>query len=278
MVLDASDVNTPRGQSAVVEVQRLRKLLLERSQQTMELMARARFAELDSDNNGFLENSELLAVVDWVMSAMGDKLGEDKNAVKIKIMNRLDANKDGKLDAQEFEVLFKEMLNRTMLVERARVKFKEFDSNNNGFIDTDEIRSVIEWTLQAYPSDNINAYKERMLNNIDANKDGQLDLMEFVDLFEQMLVRVGLVQKAKTKFEELDVDKSGFIEKEELDKLTDWVLESHVDKTPEQKANFKASLIARIDINKDGQLDLKEFTDLFGEMLDRYLHYHICCF
>ena len=269
MILDASDVSTPRGISAIAEVKRLRQLLLERSQQTMELMARARFAELDGDNNGFLENTELVAVVEWVMTSFGDKLGTDASAVKTKMMARLDANKDGKLDAQEFEVLFKEMLQRTLLIERARTKFQEFDSNKNGFIDTDEIRAVLDWTLQAYPSENIEAYKERLLANIDANKDGQLDLREFVDLFEQMLVRTSLVQKAKAKFQELDADGSGYIEKGELDKMVDWVLESHVEKTEAQKANFKSSLLSRIDINKDGQLDLKEFTDLFGEMLDR---------
>jgi Ca2+-binding EF-hand superfamily protein len=78
------------------------------------------------------------------MASFADKLGPDTEAVKKKIMHRLDANKDGKLDANEFKVLFKEMLNRQLLVERARVKFMEFDTNQNGFIDTSEIKQVIE--------------------------------------------------------------------------------------------------------------------------------------
>jgi Ca2+-binding EF-hand superfamily protein len=269
LALDGADVDTPRGVSAKTEVRRLRLLLLERSQQTMKLLARARFAELDTDHSGYLENNELVAVVDWVMQSFGHKLGTDAVVIRSKIMARLDANKDGKLDALEFEILFQEMLNRTLLVERARDKFMQFDTNKSGTIESDEIRSVVEWTLQAYPVDNRAAYEERLMANIDANKDGQLDLNEFTDLFDQMLCRIELVEKAKAKFMELDADSSGFLEKNELDHLVSWTLETHLEKTEEQKIKFKSQLLEKIDINKDGKLDLAEFTDLFAEMLDR---------
>jgi Ca2+-binding EF-hand superfamily protein len=271
MALDASDVNTPRGETAKLEVKRLRALILERSQQTMQLMSRARFAELDVDKSGFLENEELVSVVNWVMNSFGDKLGADTEMIRKRMMARLDSNKDGKLDADEFEALFKEMLNRSLLIERARKKFDEFDLNKNGTIESDEIRRVVEWTVQAYPVANIGEFTQRLISNIDINNDGQLDLLEFTNLFEDMLVRVALVEKAKAKFKEMDKDQSGLIERHEIDGVVDWVLESHVEKSAAQKAAFRDSLLARIDVNKDGNLDIREFTDLFGEMLDRYV-------
>jgi Ca2+-binding EF-hand superfamily protein len=270
MALDASDVDTPRGISAKNEVRRLRTIIMERSQETIQLMARARFAELDVDKSGFLENAELISVVNWVMSSFGDKLGTDRELVRSRMMARLDINKDGKLDVDEFEGLFHEMLNRSLLIERARTKFEEFDENKNGTIESDEIKRVIDWTVQAYPVANIGDYTKRLIETIDLNKDGQLDLLEFTNLFEDMLVRVSLVEKAKAKFHEMDKDGSGLIEKHEIDGVVDWVLESHVEKTAEQKAAFRSQLLSRIDANQDGNLDLKEFTDLFGEMLDRY--------
>lgn len=269
MALDGSDVDTPRGISAKNEVKRLRVMLLDQSQQSMKLMARARFTELDADKSGYLENNELLDVVNWVMGSFGDKLGTDPMIINQRMMGRLDLNKDGKLDVNEFEALFQEMLNRSLLIERARGKFEEFDDNKNGTIESDEIRKVIEWTVQAYPVSNIGEYTKRLIENIDLNKDGKLDLLEFTNLFEDMLIRVSLVEKARSKFKELDTDKSGLIERNELDAVVDWVLESHVEKTPAQRLAFRDQLMQRIDVNQDGNLDIREFTDLFAEMLDR---------
>jgi Ca2+-binding EF-hand superfamily protein len=269
MALDGSDVDTPRGVSAKNEVRRLRAVIMDRSQDTFQLMARARFAELDTDHSGSLENSELIAVVNWVMSSFGDKLGTDTELVRSRMMSRLDTNKDGKLDITEFEALFKEMLNRSVLIERARTKFEEFDENKNGTIESEEIKKVIDWTVQAYPVANIGEYTKRLIEAIDLNQDGQLNLLEFTNLFEDMLIRVSLVEKAKTKFKEMDKDQSGLIERHEIDAVVDWVLESHVEKTPQQRTAFRDQLLSRIDANQDGSLDLKEFTDLFGEMLDR---------
>lgn len=273
--LAATDVDTPRGFTAKNEVKRLRQMMFDQSKETMKLMAAARFAELDTDNSGYLENDELGKVVDWIMNSFGSKLGTDLVSVRQKMMHRLDINKDGKLDLEEFEDLFKEMLNRTLLVERAREKFKEFDTNHSGTIESDEINQVITWTLQAYPAENKAVYQARIMANIDANKDGQLDLLEFTDLFEKMIVRMELVAKAKTKFIELDADKSGFLENGELDNLVSWVLETHVEKTQQEKENLRDSILVRIDVNKDGKLDVTEFTDLFAEMLDRCYFFNL---
>lgn len=270
--LDVSgkDIDTPRGISAKDEVRRLRALLMETSNKTIQAIARARFDELDTDNSGFLENEELGKVTDWVMLHFGNKLGTDPVAVRSRIMARLDANGDGKLDPQEFLDLFNIIVQRMTMMERARVKFAEFDADKSGFLEAKEIDEVITWTLQAFPSDsNVDTYRERLMKQIDRNGDGKLDLKEFLILFEDMLIRTELMGRARSKFEELDADKSGMLEKAELDKVADWVLEAYTEKSIEERASFKATLLKRIDVNGDGKLSLQEFSVCFDEILQR---------
>ena len=57
-------------------------------------------------------------------------------------MQRLDVNEDGRLDFAEFFSLFKLMAARYSLIERARVKFAELDTNNSGFLEGPEIDKV----------------------------------------------------------------------------------------------------------------------------------------
>lgn len=268
--ISGKDIDTPRGISAKDEVRRLRVLLMETSNKTIQAIARARFDELDSDNSGFLENEELGKVTDWVMLHFGDKLGTDPVAVRSRIMARLDANGDGKLDPQEFLALFNIIVQRMTMMERARVKFNEFDVDKSGFLEAKEIDEVISWTLQAFPSDsNVATYRDHLMKQIDRNGDGKLDIKEFLILFEDMLIRTELIGRAKTKFEELDADKSGMLEKAEIDKVADWVLEAYTEKSNEERAGFKATLLKRIDKNGDGKLSLQEFTVCFDEILQR---------
>lgn len=76
---------------------------------------------------------------------------------------RLDANKDGKLDLDEFQVLFQDMVNRIVLIEKASVKFNELDTDKSGFLESSEIDKVCEWTLSAYPQENYEHYKKRLI-------------------------------------------------------------------------------------------------------------------
>ena len=233
-------------------------------------LANARFDEIDTDKSGFLENNELIQLTDWVMDEFGEKLGTDYVLVRQQIMARLDTNGDGKLDREEFLVLFKIVLERMAMKERAREKFVEFDADKSGFLEAKEIDQVIAWTLEAFPADdNIDVYRARLLNQIDRNGDGKLDLKEFLVLFDDMLVRTELMGRAKIKFNELDEDKSGMLEKSELDKVTEWVLQTYTEKSLTERANFKSTLLKRIDANGDGKLSLQEFTVIFDEIIQR---------
>jgi len=270
MSLDGADIDTPRGDTAKAEVKRLRAMLIERGHKTTQLLARIRFNELDTDKSGFLENAELVSCAKWVMETFGDKLGHDPEKIMKKMMQRLDANRDGKLDPEEFEILFEKVVQRHSIMERAQAKFKQFDTDNSGFLENKEIDEVVTWTLHAFPEgDDYVTYKDKLMKEIDANGDGKLDMNEFTALFEDFLVRLELVQRSKQRFDELDTDKSGMLEKQELDKVTEWVLQAYVEKSEEERTQFKATLMKRIDVNQDGKLSRQEFAVVFDEIMLR---------
>jgi Ca2+-binding EF-hand superfamily protein len=111
------------------------------------------------------------------MSYFGTKMGNDRDTVLAKVMKRLDANKDGKLDQDEFSKLFSLIVARNDLVDRAKAKFRELDADSSGFLEAAEIDAVVTWTLQAFPNDaDLQTYKKHLLHSIDANKDGKIDL------------------------------------------------------------------------------------------------------
>ena len=208
--LSGADVNTPRGESAKAEVLRLRKMILDRQDKTVGALARARFEDFDKDKSGFLEQNELHDVAAWVMEHFGTNLGDDKDKVTKKILRRIDVNKDGKLDQDEFAKLFAMIVARHDLVRRAKIKFTELDVDKSGSLEGPELDAVVMWTLQAFPNDaDVEIYKKHLLSHVDANADGRVDIDEFVVLFEDLLVRLELIERARAKFDELDVDKSG---------------------------------------------------------------------
>jgi Ca2+-binding EF-hand superfamily protein len=86
-------------------------LLCEEEMERVELRRRAKekFMELDKDNSGILENAELHKVVEFMYHSLGCGTAKNKEAAKADMMNRVDANGDGKLDCSEFIALFEQV-------------------------------------------------------------------------------------------------------------------------------------------------------------------------
>jgi len=268
--LDLADIDTPRGESAKKEVRRLRAKIVENESQMLTLMASSKFREMDKDHSGFLDNDELKYVCEWVLESLG-KSGsvDDPEKFKARLMHRLDANKDGKLDLSEFSVLFGEMTKRFSLLERANKKFDEFDVDKSGFLENTELDNVIEWTMQAFTGNDPSNYKEKLIERVDRNKDGKLDRGEFLKLFEEYLTRIDVVNRAIYKFKELDADNSGFLERKEIDEMVRQVLIVFSEKSELERDQFRTSLIRRVDVNNDQKISLQEFADLFNEVMQR---------
>ena len=78
---------------------------------------------------------------------------------------------------------------------------------------------------------------------------------------------------ARAKFEELDENKNGILDGDEVIKIVDWVLSVyHPDSgitTDDEKLKIKTWLMKSIDSNQDGKIDLIEFATLFEEVAQK---------
>lgn len=73
----------------------------------------------------------------------------------------------------------------------------------------------------------------------------------------------------RARFVELDTDKSGFLEKDELVNVASWTMTYFGDKLGESKDKVVANIMKRLDANGDGKLDIEEFSKLFTMVMTR---------
>ena len=76
-----------------------------------------------------------------------------------------------------------------------------------------------------------------------------------------------LFNNAKAKFSELDKDKSGYLDGNELRDLFSWAMETYAsDLDSHVKSQHMSDFVARIDRDHDGKVDLKEFGNIFQDV------------
>ena len=126
--------------------------------------------------------------------------------------------------------------------------FKAFDKDNNGQIDCHEFeRGLKKYTSGKIKGDEVN----EIFKAIDTDKNGKIDYTEFIAsaIDKKILLTEERLYDA---FCELDKDHDGKITKEEMSKILK--LESPDDK-------YIAELVDKVDKNKDGIIDYKEFLE-----------------
>lgn len=162
--------------------------------------------------------------------------------------------------------IFGEESNRNNMIETARVKFNEFDRDKNGTLEKEELQGLVEWLLETHREFGINPADSETARITQKFCDsGRIDFDEFIDLFEEICVRVTVLNLARSKFNELDQDNDGFLADAELAAMTAWVLTSYEKQTTsedEQKA-ILSEIMSKVDTNNDSKLDLFEFSLLF---------------
>ncbi len=157
-------------------------------------------------------------------------------------------------------------------------KFKELDANNSGTLEHDELLTLTGWLVSEYDNHDENSTAEEMertrvmmMDRIDCNKDGVLDLGEFMALAHEVYARRKAMLRATEKFYELDNNGNGILEHEEIDAVVDYVLKKFqpdgiAPLAADAVATFKAEMMAKVDTNNDGKLSLKEFSQIFDDM------------
>ena len=118
--------------------------------------------------------------------------------------------------------------------------------NKDGFLTKDELK-----VLLASLGKDVDVAS--FLNSVDVNSDGKLDFHEFLTAagsghFNKKLTK-DQVEKVKEQFSAADVNKDGFLTKEEL-KVLLASLGKDVD---------VGSFLNSVDVNNDGKLDFNEF-------------------
>ena len=242
--------------------------------------ARRKFKSFDKDGNGKIEGEELEALTTWVLESYQPdsyvstefiSTPEVRKKMKDQIMKRVDLNNDGAIDMEEFTLLFEEVTFKIDVTYRAKKKFGDLDENNTGRLELPKLLLVTEHVMEKLGSVEDQELAKRLMS-------GKLGLMleetmtfhDFNVILESVINHVVVMRSAREKFNELDVDKSGFLEGMELDLLLNWMLTSFCPNGQplplEEKILIKEEMMRQTDQNKDGKISISEFSVMFEEM------------
>jgi Ca2+-binding EF-hand superfamily protein len=123
-------------------------LLFEDVCHTHVLIAKAKeaFVDLDKDNNGYLEGSEIDDLAEAVFKYYrpeGNQISDaEKAQMKHKIMQRCDGNHNGFLFAKDVAAMLSDIVEERSIKEAGRAKFMELDTDFSGYLDLAEVEQV----------------------------------------------------------------------------------------------------------------------------------------
>ncbi|CAG0912211.1 unnamed protein product [Notodromas monacha] len=244
----------------------------------------------DSDGNGYIEGTELDGFLrEFVASVnsvdVGPEAVSDSMLAELKecFMEAYDDNQDGKIDIRELAQLLPMEQNFLLLfrfdnpldssVEFMKI-WREYDKDNSGYIEADELKSFLRDLLREakkineVSEDKLIEYTDTILQVFDANKDGKLQLSEMAKLLpvkENFLCRQGASKLTKEDIERVfalyDRDNNGTIENEELGGFLKDLLElAKKDYDAQDLSDFRESIMRGCDFNQDGKINKKELT------------------
>ncbi|XP_057519640.1 calmodulin-like protein 3 [Amaranthus tricolor] len=98
------------------------------------------------------------------------------------MIEKIDLNKDGFVDMEEFGALYKTIMNERDEEEDMREAFNVFDQNGDGFITVEELRSVLQ-SLGLKQGRTIDDCK-KMISKVDVDGDGMVDYKEFKQMMK----------------------------------------------------------------------------------------------
>jgi calmodulin len=127
------------------------------------------FNLFDKDKDGSISTVELRDI----MEALGAHPTERELA---EVVNRLDTNKNGKVEFDEFVMLFEQNVRNPGVEENLIDAFRMFDKDGNGKINAKEFKEAMTSFGDKLTEDEA----EEMISQADLNRDGTIDYKEFV--------------------------------------------------------------------------------------------------
>lgn len=177
---------------------------------TDEQESESRFQRLDSDKNGELARDELFMIA----SARFDQLDTDDDGVlSIEEFQLLLAGSSSEPVAR-FRALDKDgdgRIHRDELPDWLRARFEQFDTNENEYIDEDELQRMAISAREARNGPPGQLRLMRRLMELDLDKDGRLHRDELPEAMESL----------RRRFDEYDVNGDGYIGGAELRAMTE---------------------------------------------------------
>jgi len=231
----------------------------------MEQQLRTIFEECNKDPNGYIEEGELGTIL--------QNLGLNPTPEKVRIlMLQLDQNGDGKIDFNEFykgvSGLYSQGIEsqeelpsftEEQMVHIRRV-FRGIDSSGSGKIDIDELTDALKQLGIPCSSEEV----FQLMEKIDQDHDGSITFSEFVNGIESWMMQSlsqnsaypGLsaeqILEIQVIFNQVDRTGSGLLNGEGIEQIL-----QELGTTLAQEE--LASLMAALDLDKDGMISLHEF-------------------
>ena len=242
--------------------------------------ARRKFKSFDHDGNGKIEGEELEELTTWVLESYQPdsyvstefiSTPEVRKKMKDQIMKRVDLNNDGAIDMDEFTLLFEEVTFKIDVTYRAKKKFSDLDENDTGRLELPKLLLVTEHVMEKLGSSEDQELAKRLMSGkLGLFLEETMTFHDFNVILESVINHVVVMRAAREKFNELDVDKSGYLEGMELDLLLNWMLASFCPNGQplplEEKVLIKEEMMRQTDENKDGKISISEFSVMFEEM------------
>lgn len=143
--------------------------------------------------------------------------------------------------------------------EEINILYKKFKSLSNSQI-SDNLIDIHEF--QSALGLNSTAFTERIFAAFDKDGSTEIDFREFIIGLSALSPKATIEEKAKFCFDVYDIDKNGYIEKDELRNVLSSSLSgnSMIQITPEQQLSIINATFQKMDENGDGQISLEEFT------------------
>eukprot|EP01116_Phalansterium_solitarium_P019110 TRINITY_DN5245_c0_g1_i1.p1 TRINITY_DN5245_c0_g1~~TRINITY_DN5245_c0_g1_i1.p1 ORF type:complete len:514 (+),score=162.79 TRINITY_DN5245_c0_g1_i1:184-1725(+) len=250
--------------------------------------ALALFRKYDVDNSGAIDVEELRRLLNDMFAKNSDMSQEFRSNMLESFIQQYDRNKDGTISWQEFLILFdREDLfavdapdtppapvgpDESMWLREAHAMFRQYDVDNSGSIDKLELEALLNEVFAA--ADMSDEYRrgviEKTIREYDKNNDGKISWKEFVVLFdkEDLMALPSAaapppfgIKDAQRLFMKYDKDRSGTIDKKEIENLLKEAFNTNVSQ--KMRDLIMQKYIEEYDVNGDGVISWEEFQILF---------------